>query len=70
MIIDIEVGVHHATEIIPLKTYIVLHLETVLLKTKVPLLHIILVHDMTTIREILDLFALHIDLHIDLLMWI
>ena len=40
--------------------------------TKVPLLHIILAHDMTTIKENLDrivlLFDLRIDLHIDMIL--
>ena len=71
MILDIAVGVHHATIVIltkipPLKTDTVLHLEIVLLMSKIQLLHTIPVHDMTTKKEILDLISLRIDHHIDL----
>ena len=69
MILDITFGVHRATiistKITPLKTIIVLHLELHLLMTKILLLHTILAHDMTTIKDILDLTALRIHLHID-----
>ena len=70
MTLDITFGVHHATiiltKITPLKTNIVLHLEMHLLMTKILLLHTILAHDMTTIKDILDLTALRIHLHIGL----
>ena len=63
-----EVEVHHVTLIITKtalhKTDTALALEIVLLMTKVPLLHITLLYDMTVIKEIL--FVLLIDPRIDL----
>ena len=56
MIHDIEVEVHREitrmTEITIHKTDPALHLEIVLVMTKVPILHNILVHDMTPTKRL------------------
>ena len=68
MIIDTEAEAIHVTTLITktiLKTDIVLHREIDLVKTKLPLLHNILDHDMIITNEIHDLIVLHTDLLID-----